>query len=108
MPEAWFEPDAPAVGWTSVAPTGAPGDVAAVLLLRLTARTNGSTEAIALASVEPAVGRAAAALGAYRLRPYRSCASTHSSAATAEPSDSSPHSTVAAMISASLRTPPLP
>jgi hypothetical protein len=43
-----------------------------------------------------------------RLRPNRSWASTHSSATTAEPSDSSPQSTVAATISANLRTFPLP
>jgi hypothetical protein len=43
-----------------------------------------------------------------RLRPSRSCAATHSPATTAEPSEISPHKTVAAMISASLRTLPLP
>jgi uncharacterized membrane protein YeaQ/YmgE (transglycosylase-associated protein family) len=43
-----------------------------------------------------------------RLRPSRSCDFTHSSATIAEPSESSPHSTVAATISASLRTLPAP
>jgi hypothetical protein len=43
-----------------------------------------------------------------RLRPNRSCAATHSSATIAEPSDSSPQSTVAATISANFRTLPLP
>ena len=43
-----------------------------------------------------------------RLRPNRSCASTHSSATMAEPSESSPHSTVAATISVNLRTLSLP
>src|SRR6185437_4574968 len=39
-----------------------------------------------------------------RLRPSRSCAVTHSSATTAAPSETSPHRTVAATISASLFT----
>lgn len=43
-----------------------------------------------------------------RLRPSRSCASTHSSATIAEPSEISPHRTVAATISANLRTLPPP
>ena len=42
-----------------------------------------------------------------RLRPCRSWALTHSSATIAEPSESSPQSTVAAMISANLRTLPV-
>ena len=52
--------------------------------------------------VRPEVPR----LGA--VAPQRSWALTHSSATIAEPSDSSPHSTVAATISASLRTLPVP
>ena len=43
-----------------------------------------------------------------RLRPNRSCAATHSSATIAEPSDSSPQNTVAAMISANFSTLPFP
>ena len=43
-----------------------------------------------------------------RLRPRRSCAATHSSATTADPSEISPHNTVAATISANLRTWPGP
>ena len=53
-------------------------------------------------------GVAAARASLQRLRPNRSCASTHSSATTAEPSESSPQSTVAATISANLRTLPFP
>jgi len=53
--------------------------------------------------------RLRAAMPTYgRLRPSRSCAATHSPATTAEPSEISPHKIVAAMISASLRTLPLP
>ena len=49
------------------------------------------------------------AAGGYgRLRPSRSWASTHSSATIAEPSEISPHKTVAATTSANLRTLPLP
>ena len=61
------------------------------------------------AALGAAAARAAALAGQLgRLRPRRSWALTHSSATIAEPSDSSPHSTVAATISANLRTLPLP
>ena len=43
-----------------------------------------------------------------RLRPSRSWAATQSSVTTAQPRETSPHSTVAATISASLRTLPVP
>jgi len=43
-----------------------------------------------------------------RFRPSRSWAATHSSVITAAPSETSPHNTVAATISASLRTWPAP
>jgi len=47
--------------------------------------------------------------GSYgRLRPSRSWAATQSSVTTAQPRETSPHSTVAATISASLRTLPVP
>ena len=50
----------------------------------------------------------AAGSGYGRLRPSFSCAATHSSQTTAAPSEISPHSTVAATISASFRTFPAP